>query len=90
FQSLMKTGRPEYYLLSPATVSRDLQQVFVVFLLIQRQINQTYQEYNGKINFTTDGWSSPNHHALVTFSAHFKHKGEPLSRPLDVVEVGKV
>lgn len=49
-----------------------------------------HQEYNGKINFTTDGWSSPNHRALVAFSAHFEHKGEPLSIPLDVVEVGKV
>jgi hypothetical protein len=60
------------------------------FSLINNQIINTYQEYNGKINFTTDSWSSPNHHALVTFSAHFEHKGEPLSIPLDVVEVGKV
>lgn len=29
FQSLMKTGRPEYYLPSPATVSRNVRQVFV-------------------------------------------------------------
>ena len=29
FQKLMKTGRPEYYLPSPSTVSRDVQLVFV-------------------------------------------------------------
>jgi len=29
FQSLMKTGRPGYYIPSPATVSRDVKQVFV-------------------------------------------------------------
>lgn len=29
FQSLMKTGRPEYYIPSPSTVSRDVRQVFV-------------------------------------------------------------
>lgn len=29
FQSLMKTGRPEYYIPSPTTVSRDVKQVFV-------------------------------------------------------------
>jgi hypothetical protein len=29
FQSLMKTGRPEYYIPSPTTVSRDVKKVFV-------------------------------------------------------------
>jgi hypothetical protein len=29
FQSLMKTGRPGYYIPSPATVSRDVKIVFV-------------------------------------------------------------
>jgi hypothetical protein len=28
FQSLMKTGRPEYYIPSPSTVSRDVRLVF--------------------------------------------------------------
>ncbi|KAG1851080.1 hypothetical protein DFJ58DRAFT_661789, partial [Suillus subalutaceus] len=83
FQSLMKTGRPEYYLPSPSTISRDVR-------LIKDQILKMYQEHKGKINFTTDGWTSPNHRALVAFSAHFEHKGEPLTILLDVVEVGKV
>jgi hypothetical protein len=29
FNSLMKTGRPEHYIPSPSTVSRDVRQVFV-------------------------------------------------------------
>ncbi|KAG0695735.1 hypothetical protein DFH29DRAFT_790188, partial [Suillus ampliporus] len=87
FQSLMKMGRPEYYLPSPSTVSRYVWQVFV---RTRQRVATMLQEYNRKINFTTDGWSSPNHRALVAFSAHFEHKGEPLSIPLDVVEVGKV
>jgi hypothetical protein len=29
FQSLMKTGRPAYYIPSPETVSRDVKMVFV-------------------------------------------------------------
>jgi hypothetical protein len=29
FQNLMKTGRPGYYIPSPATVSRDVKKVFV-------------------------------------------------------------
>jgi hypothetical protein len=28
FQSLMKTGRPDYHILSPSTVSRDVKTVF--------------------------------------------------------------
>ncbi|KAG1726410.1 hypothetical protein EDB19DRAFT_1618414, partial [Suillus lakei] len=93
FQSLMKTGRPKYYIPSPSTVSCDVQQVFVrtrQHVATMLQVSDTYQEYDSKINFTTDGWSSPNHCALVAFSAHFEHEGEPLSIPLDVVEVGKV
>lgn len=29
FQTLMKTGRPGYYIPSPATVSRDVKKVFI-------------------------------------------------------------
>ncbi|KAG1726769.1 hypothetical protein EDB19DRAFT_1622345, partial [Suillus lakei] len=58
FQSLMKTGRPEYYIPSPSTVSRDVRQVFV---WTRQRVATMLQEYNGKINFTTDSWSSPNH-----------------------------
>jgi hypothetical protein len=29
FNNLMKTGRPEYYIPSPSTVSRDVRQVFM-------------------------------------------------------------
>ncbi|KAG1852959.1 hypothetical protein C8R48DRAFT_749732 [Suillus tomentosus] len=73
FQSLMKTGRFEYYLPSAATVSRDI-----------------WLEHEGKVNFTTDGWTSTNHRALVAVSAHLEHKGVPLSLPLDIVEIPKV
>lgn len=103
FQSLMKTGRPEYYIPSPSTVSRDVRLVFVktrqqIAKMInvcrsvgcKRKTNESYQEYEGKLNFTTDGWSSPNHRALVAFSAHLEHKGVPLSLPLDIIEVPKV
>ncbi|KAG1841471.1 hypothetical protein C8R48DRAFT_563096, partial [Suillus tomentosus] len=87
FQSLMKTGRPEYYIPSPSTVSRDVR---LVFARTRKQVARMLREYKGKINFTTDGWTSPNHHALVAFSAHFEYKGEPLSILLDVIEVAKV
>jgi hypothetical protein len=48
------------------------------------------QEYDGKLNFATDAWSSPNHKAFMAVSVHFEHNGEPVSMVLDVVEVAKV
>ncbi|KAF8131085.1 hypothetical protein EV363DRAFT_1165668, partial [Boletus edulis] len=87
FQSLMKTGRPEYYLPSPATVSRDVK---LVFVHTRQRIAKMLREYSGRINFTTDAWTSPNHHAFVAFAAHLEHKGALLTFPLDVVEVSKV
>jgi len=49
-----------------------------------------YQEYDGRLNFTTDAWTSPNHHAFVAVAVHLEHKGKPLCIPLDVIEVAKV
>ncbi|KAF8121861.1 hypothetical protein EV363DRAFT_1146113, partial [Boletus edulis] len=86
FQSLMKTGRPEYYLPSPATVSHDVK---LVFVRTRQRIAKMLREYSGRINFTTDAWMSPNHHAFVAFAAHLEHKGALLTFLLDVVEVSK-
>ncbi|KIK35542.1 hypothetical protein CY34DRAFT_60168, partial [Suillus luteus UH-Slu-Lm8-n1] len=58
FQSLMKTGRPEYYLPSPTTISRDVR---LVFVWTRKRIAKMLQEYDGKLNFTTDAWTSENH-----------------------------
>ncbi|KAG2120772.1 uncharacterized protein F5147DRAFT_741689 [Suillus discolor] len=80
FQSLMKTGRPEYYILSPSTVARD----------VQMRIAGMIKGYPGKVNFTTDGWTSPNHRAFVAVSVHLKLNGKPLTLPLDIIEVAKL
>ncbi|KIK36564.1 hypothetical protein CY34DRAFT_40414, partial [Suillus luteus UH-Slu-Lm8-n1] len=58
FQSLMKTGRPEYYIPSPSTVARDVR---LVFAWTRVQIARMIKGYPGKVNFTTDSWTSPNH-----------------------------
>jgi hypothetical protein len=100
----MKTGRPEYYIPSPSTVSRDVRLVFAnvrkrmakmmqVSKLRSYWINRkTYitQEYQGNLNFATDAWTSPNHKAFVAVSVHFEHNGQPICFILDVVEVAKV
>ncbi|KIK92032.1 hypothetical protein PAXRUDRAFT_148193, partial [Paxillus rubicundulus Ve08.2h10] len=80
FQSLMNTGRPEYYIPSHFTVSCDVCLIFA----------QTRNcEYDGKVNFTTDAWMAPNHRAFIAFSVHLAHKGEALTMPLDIIEVAR-
>ncbi|KIK42769.1 hypothetical protein CY34DRAFT_65992, partial [Suillus luteus UH-Slu-Lm8-n1] len=58
FRSLMKTGRPEYYIPSPSTVSHDVK---LVFANVRKRIARMLQDYDGDLNFATDAWTSPNH-----------------------------
>ncbi|KAG0703364.1 hypothetical protein DFH29DRAFT_981939 [Suillus ampliporus] len=87
FQSLMKTGRPEYYIPSPRTISCDVR---LVFARTHKRIAKMLGEYKGKMNFTTDVWTSENHHAFVAFAVHLEHEGVPLSFLLDIIEVAMV
>ena len=105
FKSVMKTGRPGYYLPSRTTVSRDVRLVFahtrnhIAKMLqvssdahYQEEIlkKKTYQEYSRKMSFTMDAWTSPNHKAFIAFSVHLEHEGKPLTILLDILEVAKV
>lgn len=57
---------------------------------IHNAIDPTYQEYDGKLNFTTDAWTSTNHRAFVAVLVHLEHNGVPMTLPLDVIEAAKV
>ena len=83
----MKTGRPEYYLPSAATVSRDVKHVFA---RCHTCIAKMLREYEGNLHFATDAWTSPNHKAYVGITVHFQKDGHPMTLVLDVVEVAKV
>jgi hypothetical protein len=48
------------------------------------------QEYDGRLNFATDAWTSPNHKAFVAISVHLEHDGVPISMILDIIEVAEV
>jgi hypothetical protein len=54
--------------------------------------DNTYRpkEYEGKLSFGTDAWTSPNHKAFIGATVHFEQSGEPTSFVLDMVEVAKV
>ena len=45
------------------------------------------QEYEGRMSFATDAWTSPNHYAYMAVTAHFEVRGEPICIVLDVVEL---
>jgi len=47
------------------------------------------QEYDGKLSFATDAWTSPNHKAYVAITVHLENRGQPLSMLLDLVDVPK-
>ena len=100
FHQLMKTGRPQTRILLSRTVARDVHVVFkrvkeriakmlqVNFQAILSEITLTVsQEYDGRLNFATDAWSSPNNRAFVAQTVHFEQNGIPTSFLLDIIEV---
>ena len=87
FQSLMKTGRPEYYIPSVTTVSQDVKKVFVN---VRKRMAKMLQEYEGELNFATDAWTSSNHKAFVAVTVHFEANGTPMCILLDIVEVAEL
>jgi hypothetical protein len=97
----MKTGRPECYIPSAETLSRDIKNVFIcvhwhiakglqVSTLSSHDNSITHpalQDYDGKLNFATDSWSSPNHKSYIAMTVHLERAGKPFSMLLDLVEV---
>lgn len=45
------------------------------------------QGHQGKLSFTTDAWSLPNHRTFVAITVHFEVNGVLVTLLLDVVEV---
>ena len=45
------------------------------------------QQYNGTLNFATDGWMLPNYKAFIAITVHFENEGTLIEMLLDFVEV---
>jgi len=56
--------------------------------VIQSDVD-THQEYDGKLSFATDAWTSPNHKAYVAVTVHFQKEGTPIAMLLDLVQVAE-
>ncbi|KAI9056831.1 hypothetical protein FKP32DRAFT_1585005, partial [Trametes sanguinea] len=80
------TGRPGYYVPSPSTVSCNVK---TVFARSRRRIANLLKNYDGKLSFATDAWTSPNHRAFIAITVHLEYEGHPIRLLLDVVEVAK-
>ncbi|KAJ7776075.1 hypothetical protein B0H14DRAFT_2401615, partial [Mycena olivaceomarginata] len=80
-RELLLAGRPEHTIPSRRSISRDLNAAFDLFFT---------QNYNGRLSFATDAWTSPNHRAFVAWTVHLQHEGQPLVFLLDVFEVPEV
>jgi hypothetical protein len=52
-------------------------------------LTNNLKEYEGRLSFATDAWTSPNQRAYVAITVHLENKGEPISMLLDIVEVAK-
>ncbi|KAH8073020.1 hypothetical protein BXZ70DRAFT_858951, partial [Cristinia sonorae] len=85
FLSLMKTGRPEYWVPSPTTVARDVREVFA---RTRHRVGDLLNSVEGRLNFSSDGWTSPNHISYMGLLVHFEHEGQAITLPLDLVEAG--
>ncbi|KAI0245055.1 hypothetical protein BJV78DRAFT_1142019, partial [Lactifluus subvellereus] len=72
---------------SPDTISRDIS---AAFEKCQDHIAKLLQEYNGRLHFTMDAWTSLNHCAFIAWTVHLSHSGEMLSFLLDIDELSEV
>ncbi|KAJ7781894.1 hypothetical protein DFH07DRAFT_728889, partial [Mycena maculata] len=84
---LLTAGRPELKVPSRSTVARDLK---AVYEWSADRVKKLLTEYDGRLSFATDAWTSPNHRAFVAWTIHLQHKGEPLVFLLDIFEVPEV
>ena len=103
FRSLMKAGRPEYYIPSPQTLSCDVKNVFIHVCrriaksLQVRQVSSysglraymVLKEHGSKLSFATDSWSSPNYKSYIAMTVHLECDGKPYSMLLNLVEVAE-
>ncbi|KAJ6577977.1 hypothetical protein B0H19DRAFT_883837, partial [Mycena capillaripes] len=57
-EDLLTAGRPELKVPSRSTVARDLK---AVYERSAERVKKLLMEYDGRLNFATDAWTSPNH-----------------------------
>ncbi|KAJ7366195.1 hypothetical protein DFH08DRAFT_679049 [Mycena albidolilacea] len=87
FRLIFGAGRPEFRLPGCHAVSRDLN---AAYGQARAHVEALLTGYNGRLSFSTDTWTSPNHCTFVAWFVHLQHEGELLAFPLDIYEVPEV
>ncbi|KAJ7349943.1 hypothetical protein DFH08DRAFT_696526, partial [Mycena albidolilacea] len=87
FRHLMLSGRTTTSLPSRFTLAQDIKKAFPA---ASEHISQLLKDYDGRLHFSTDAWTSPNHRAFVAVYVHLQHEGEMVCFLLDFVEVAEV
>jgi len=72
------------------TQQRVAKRLRVSKYFLGRLYTEGVQIYDGKLNFATDAWTSPNHKAFVAITVHLEEDSKPLCLILDIVEVAEV
>ena len=70
-------------------ISKMLKVISVCLFCCKRRTYLVQQEFDGKLNFATDTWSSLNHKAYVAFLVHLEDQGKLMSMLLDIIEVAQ-
>jgi len=73
----------------PAADCKDLECVWIRSVSMGHGNTNTYQDYDGALNFAMDAWTSPNHKAYVAVTVHFQKDGVLVAMLLDLVEVAE-
>ena len=58
-----------------------------VNMILELNVLNLLQEYNGALNFAMDVWMSPNHKAYVSITVHFEQESIPVAMLLDLIKV---
>ncbi|KAJ7060618.1 hypothetical protein C8F01DRAFT_988032, partial [Mycena amicta] len=86
-RELLEAGHPGLKVPGRDKVARDIASAYAGSAL---QIGDLLKDYPGRLSFSTDAWTSPNHRAFVAWTVHLQHEGHPLTFLLDIVEVPEV
>ena len=72
---------------SKKTISQDIK---ASFEKCWEHIAKLLQEHPGHLQFTTDTFTTPNHHAFIAWTVHLEYEGSMLSFLLDMIELLEV
>ncbi|KAJ7598014.1 hypothetical protein C8J56DRAFT_772457 [Mycena floridula] len=83
-KELLLDRQPGLTMPSQTTIAQDIKTSFERSV---ETVTKLLNDHRGKISFTTDAWTSPNHCAFVAWTAHFQHEGNPVAFLIDIYEV---